>query len=140
MATCLLSTMLLAGCSRGEGALAWRAAVGDGRTVNTGLLTETVAGLCLAREDALTDLRKARATYERRSRGGVDVTTEGLRASYSMLASMVAEAKADVEADLATDPPRPTLHLTLGRLIETVREGAARLDVSTDPCTKRGRR
>jgi len=108
----------------------------DGQAVEVDRLTGAVAGLCLAREQASKDVRAAKATYEQRSRDGIETATRALRPSYSRAASTVAEAAADVEADLAADPPRASLGLNLGVLAERTREGLARLGISTSDCKR----
>ncbi len=98
-------------------------------------LAQTVAGLCVARSQASTDPEAAKATYARSS-ARIETATRALRPSYSLAASNLTEARALVEADLATDPPRRTLFLNLGLLTERMREGLARLGIRSSPCPK----
>jgi hypothetical protein len=108
----------------------------DGRTVEAAAFTETAAGLCLARQQASTDVRAARATYDTRSRAGVENTSRALQDSYSIQAAAVAKAKALVEADLGTDPPKPSLGLNLALLGEEMRESLALLGIQASPCER----
>ena len=133
----MLVVVVMAGCSRGDGELPGpRTVAVDAKEVESNGLADAVAGLCLAREQASGDARAAKATYERRSRVGVDLTARALRDSYSIAASAVAQASDVVEADVSTDPPRPTLVVNLARLTEVTREGLALLGISTPACTK----
>jgi hypothetical protein len=151
LSACVLLALVCAGCSRGEGS----AAIGRSGSASApvsapvngdlaeavdGNLAEAVAGLCLARQQASTDVPAAKATYEKRSRQGVETTIGDLRPSYSILASRMSEATSAVEADLATDPPPPSLGTNLASLLELTREGAARLGTATSACEKEGRR
>ena len=127
----------MAGCSGGDGDPPGpRTVAVDAEEVESNGLAAAVAGLCLAREQASGDARAAKATYERRSRVGVDATVRALQDSYSIAASAVAHASDVVEADVATDPPRPTLVVNLTRLTEVTREGLALLGISTPACTR----
>ena len=105
-----------------------------GEEVETTGLADAVSGLCLARQQGLSDLRVAKETYDRRSRPGVDEIARALGASYSIQASAVADAARAVAADLAMDPPRSELLVNLARLMEVTREGLARLGIPTPPC------
>ncbi len=134
---CLLVVVVIAGCSRGAGDPPEpRTVAVDAEEVESNGLAAALAGLCLAREQASGDARAAKETYERRSRVGVDATARALQDSYSIAASAVAELAQVVEADFATDPPRPSLVLDLARLAEVMREGLARLGILTRPCPR----
>ena len=134
---CLLVLVVMAGCSRGDrDPPGPRTVAVDAEEVESNGLAAAVAGLCLAREQASGDARAAKATYERRSRVGVDATARALQDSYSIAASAVADASQVVEADFAADPPRPTLAVNLARLTEVTREGLALLGISTPACTR----
>jgi len=137
---CLLSAVLWAGCAQGDETPTANSSSSPPATVtidgNALDVNELVAGLCLARLQASTDPGAAEATYNQRSRNGVAIVASALKGSNSILASSLAEAAAGVEADLGTDPPRPTLDLNLGRLTEMTREGLARLAIRTSACEK----
>lgn len=132
---CLLSLALASGCSPGDDVRGARdpapaTIVVDGETIDVGILVEAVAGLCQARQEAVTDTRTAKATYDRRSKQGVATVARVLQRSSAILASSVAEAVQRVEAagaSIADD---------LARLTELVREGMARLGITTAPCER----
>ncbi|HEX2119007.1 MAG TPA: hypothetical protein VHF91_07475 [Acidimicrobiales bacterium] len=136
MAACLASVLLWPGCSGSDDGSPPATVSLDGRTVETRELAGTVDGLCLARQQGATDVEAARATYEGRSRAGVEITARAMQGSYEPLASSVTEAAAAVEADLRAEPPAATLDQSLARLLETVRESLARLGVPTSACEK----
>ncbi len=107
----------------------------EGQALDTEEVVQAVGGLCLARVQASSDPRAARATFTR-SRAGIETTARALQPSYSPASASVTEMSALVEADLAADPPRPTLDLHLGMLTERMREGLARLGIRSSPCKK----
>lgn len=135
---CLLSLVLLGACSIGDD----EASVGgtgatimaDGQQVDAARLIDAVSGLCEARQQAPTTPAAARATYDRRSKYGVEATIQALRSSDAVLASAITEARDRVEADLATQPPAPTLADDLAHLSERMRRGLAALGVTTQAC------
>lgn len=134
---CLLVAVPSAGCSRGGGGHPGPKTVAvDGQEMETGRPADAVAGLCLARQQASTDPRAARATYDSRSRLVVAETARALQPSYSLHASAMVEAAGVVEGDTATDPPSATLAADLARLTEVTREGLARLGIVTPPCAR----
>lgn len=106
----------------------------DGETVDVRLLMEAVAGLCQARQEAATDARTAKAGFERRSRDGVAAVGRVLQRSNAILASSMTAAVERVEAGLAADPPGGSVVDDLARLTELVREGLARLGITTAAC------
>lgn len=138
----LLAVFLVAGCSWGDGRASFgrsgsRApatiAVG-GETVEVARLTEAVSGLCQARQQAATDPRAAKATYDRRSRYGVDTMARLLPPSDAATAAALTKAAEQVQADLAPAPASATLTDGLGRLTEELRRGLARLGIATGAC------
>ncbi len=108
----------------------------DGETVEVAPLFEAVSGLCQARQEARTDGRAAMGTYARRSRFGVDTTTRILERSNAFLAGAMTSAVARVQAGLAADPVQPSVEGDLARLTELMREGLARLGVTTSACPR----
>lgn len=106
----------------------------DGAAVESKGLASAVSGLCRAREQVPTDPRAAKATYEKQSRPAIADAGRALRPSYSVAAEALAQATADVDADVSVDPPRPTLAPNLSRLIEVARQGLARLGIATPAC------
>lgn len=132
---CLVPLALASGCSPGDDVRGARDSapvtiVVDGETIDVGIVVEAVAGLCQARQEAATDTRTAKATYDRRSTHGVATVVRVLQRSYAILASSVAEAVQRVEAagvSVVDD---------LARLTELVREGVARLGIATAACDR----
>ncbi len=108
----------------------------DDQTIDVAPLTEAVAGLCQAREEAATDTRAATTTYDRRSRQGIDTTARVLQRSNARLASSMVTAVDRVQADLAAGPGNRALGQDLARLTELMREGLARLGISTSACAR----
>ena len=138
---CLLPLALASGCSPGDDTRGARGQapvtiVFDGETIDVRLLMEAVAGLCQARQEAATDTGTARATFDRRSRHGVATVTRVLRRSNAVLASSIAGAVERVEAGLAADPASASVTEELARSTELVREGVARLGVTTAACAR----
>ena len=138
---CLLPLALASGCSPGDDARGARGhapttIVVDGETIEVALLTEAVAGLCQARQEAATDARAAKASYERRSQHGVATVGRLLQRSYALLASSVTAEVERVETDLAGDPAGASVVDDLARLTELVREGIARLGITTAACDR----
>ena len=137
---CLLPLALASGCSPGDDVRGARGQapatiVVDGETIEVAPLTEAVAGLCQARQEAATDARSAKASYER-SRDGVATVGRLLQRSYAVLASSVTASAERVETDLAADPAGASVVDGLARLTELVREGIARLGITTDACDR----
>lgn len=107
----------------------------DGQTIEVGPMIEAVAGLCQARQEA-ADAGLARATYDQRSRSGIDAAAQILRRSNAILAASLTTAGQRVEAGLAAGSATPSLGDDLARLTELMREGLARLGVTTRPCER----
>lgn len=138
---CLLLLALASGCSPGDDTRGARGQaaptiVADGQTIDLRPLTEAVAGLCQARQEAATDARTAKASYERRSRDGVATVGRVLQRSNAVLASSMTAAVERVEAGLAADPAGASAVDDLARLTELVREGLARLGITTAACPR----
>ena len=132
---CLLPLALASGCSPGDDVRGARdpapvTIVVDGETIDVGTLVEAVAGLCEARQEAATDTRTAKATYDGRSKHGVATVARVLQRSYATVASSVVEALQRVEA------AGPSIADDLARLTELVRDGMARLGITTAPCAR----
>ena len=125
-------------CSSGEGGRPAPSRVAttimvDGQTIEVAPLIEAVGGLCQARREA-AEAGQAKATYERRSRPGIDVAAQVLPRSNARLASSLTAAAERVQLGLAGDPVMPSLGDDLARLTELMREGLARLGVTTPAC------
>jgi hypothetical protein len=138
---CLLPLALASGCSRGDDTRGARGQapvtiVVDGETVDVRLLREAVAGLCQARQEAATDARAAKATYDRRSKHGVATVARVLGRSYALLASSIAGAVERAEAGLAADPATASVTEELAHSAELLREGVARLGITTAACDR----
>lgn len=107
----------------------------DGQTIEVAPLIEAVDGLCQAREEA-AEAGRARATYDRRSRPGIDTAAQVLRRSNAGLASSLTTAVERVQSGLAAGSAMASLGDDLARLTELMREGLARLGVTTSACER----
>jgi hypothetical protein len=139
----IVTAILAAGCVRDDDAPATmgrtmeRTAVTivvDHERVEVARLTRAVTALCQAGQEAATDPNAAKATYDRRSHEGVDTTVRVLRRSYSLLASSMTEVALRVQTAMDAEGADNPLPHDLARLTELMREGAAKLGVTTAAC------
>jgi hypothetical protein len=107
----------------------------DGQDIEVAPLIEAINGLCQAREEA-AEAGRARATYERRSRPGIDTAAQVLRRSNAGLASSLTTAVERVQLGLAAGSGVASLGDDLARLTELMREGLARLGITTSACER----
>lgn len=142
-ALALTAVVLAGGCSPADRSRATMARttpttsvtiVLDGQAIDVARLVDAVDGLCEAREEAAAAPTAAKATYDRRAHDVVDATAQALLSSYQLLASSITEVVGRLEAAMATEAARAALADDLARLIGLMREGLARLGVTTGAC------
>ena len=106
----------------------------DGQAIDVARLVEAVGGLCEARQEAAAEPTAAKATYDRRAHEAVDATAQALLSSYQLLASSITEVVGQMEAAMATEAAPAALADDLARLTGLMREGLARLGITTGAC------
>ena len=125
-------------------AMALTAACGDepqadtisvaGETVPVAHLRDAAMGVCTARQQALTDVNTARATFYDRSHDALHTLARALQPVDRDLAARLLEDKQRVEAELTNRGAPGDVAADLGKLAEVSRRGLARLSISVPPC------
>lgn len=95
---------------------------------------DAATALCTARDQARTDVKKARTTFYDRSHDALHDIARDLDPVDRATSGRLLEAKQQVETGLDADPPPAGLVDDLQRLADVTRAGLARLDVDVPPC------
>lgn len=142
-AVALIIVALAGGCSPADHSRATMARttpttpvtiVVDGQAIDVARLVEAVGGLCEAHHEAAAEPAAAKATYDRRAHEAVGATAQALLSSYQLLASSITEVVERMDAATATEAASAALADDLARLSGLMREGLARLGVTTGAC------
>ena len=99
-----------------------------------GAYGRALAGLCVARDQALRAPARVRTTFFDRSHDTLHALAKALEAVDRVLTARLLEAKNTIEADLAFDPPPGSLAADLDRLITSTRAGLRRLGEPAPGC------
>lgn len=132
---------LLLACGGGGAGPAPPAATGPtivvaGEPVPVAQLTEAVAQLCAARDEAGDRPRAAEARFFDRSHTTLHIQARALEDRDRPLAARLLEAKQRVEADFSGLASGDRVAGDLGRLVEVAADGLDRLEVPRPPCAK----
>ncbi len=135
--------VLVAGCSQGDDDGAPPPSSGgptvvvDGEPVPMARMTDALANLCTAREEATDRPRTAEARFFDRSHETLHVIARALEDGGDRpVAARLLEAKQKVESDLSGLASGDRVAEDLGRLIEATRAALDRLAVPIPPCAK----
>jgi hypothetical protein len=107
-----------------------------GESVPVSRLRDAAAALCTARQQAMTDVNAARATYYDRSHDALHTLARALEPVDRALAARLLENKQRVEADLSGSGGATPgeVAANLGRLADVTRRGLGRLSIPAPAC------